>query len=205
MIKEDMKLVVIILGVFLLLNCGPKSGKPDGSKPVQEFGAQIETLDSMTVASLNRTGPYSGIGNALKELNGWLEANNVTPAGAPFVLYYDSPQVVPAESCNWAVCIPVPQTTPSDQKAGVVVNKLPAMDIAWTIHTGGYDNVQSTYDKLLEWIDEEGYEVVGPAVEFFSTEENVPVESMKTKIGFVVQPQPDTEMEEESEPAGDGG
>lgn len=202
---DKLKLTAVVSCFFLLFNCGPKSDKPESTKPAQEFVAQIETLDSMTVASLNRTAPYSDIGNAMNELSEWLEANKVTAAGAPFVFYYNSPQQVPAESCNWAVCIPVPAATTSGHKGEIVVNKLPAMDIAWTIHTGGYDNVQSTYDKLLEWIDEEGYEVVGPAVEFFLTNENVPVESMKTKIGFVVQPQPDNEMEEESEPAGDGG
>lgn len=193
---DRLKSIALVFSVFVLLNCGPKSGKPESSKLVQDFVAQVETLDSMTVASLNRTGPYSSIEPALIELNDWLKSNNITPTGVPFVFYYDNPQTVAPESCNWAVCVPVPAATTSGQMGAIVVNKLPVMDIAWTIHTGGYENVQSTYNRLLEWIDEEGYEVVGPAVEFFLSEKGTPAESMKTKIGFVVEPQPESGIEE---------
>lgn len=193
------KLGAVILGILLVLNCGPKSGSSQSAKIAKNFVAEVATLDSMTVASLNRTGSYSDIESALKELKSWLESNRVNPAGTPFVFYYDDLQGVPPESCNWAVCIPIPATTRSDKKTGITVSKLPAMIVAWTIHTGGYGNVQDTYDKLLEWIDEEGYEVTGPAVEFFLSHDELPEDSMVTKVGFVVQPQPASELEEEEE------
>lgn len=196
---KTMKLGAVILGILSVVNCGPKSGNCERAKTAKDFVAEVATLDSMTVASLNRTGPYSKIGSALKELKSWLDSNKVNPAGTPFVFYYDDSQCVPPESCNWAVCIPIPATALSSKKAGIIVSKLPAMSVAWTIHTGGYGNVQDTYDKLLEWIDEEGYEVTGPAVEFFLSHDEMPLDSMVTKVGFVVQPQPESELEDEED------
>ncbi|MGQ9678142.1 MAG: GyrI-like domain-containing protein [bacterium] len=194
-----------MLAFLWVVNCSPRSDQSESVKSAEKFVAAVETLDSMTVVSLNRTGPYSNVLSTMKELKGWLESNKVEPSGTPFVFYYDGPHSAQAESSNWAVCIPVPATTLSNnEKNGVVVTRLPGMYVAWSVHTGRYENVRDTYDKLLEWLDEEGYVVTGPAVEFFISEDDVPADSMLTKVGFVVQPQPELELEEQEDQEDEG-
>ncbi|MEO0070284.1 MAG: GyrI-like domain-containing protein [candidate division WOR-3 bacterium] len=194
MLNKSGKIVFVFAVVVFLISCGAKEEK---AKPVEQFAVKLETLPAMTVATLNRTGPYSEVKQAMTDLMTWLEANKVTPAGQPFTLYYDSPADVSPESCSWAVCVPVPPETKGDEKSGIDINALGPITVAFTIHTGGLEKISETYDKLTNWIDEQDLVIAGPAVEFYLSGGEVPSESIKVKAGFVVQPVPDEEGDKE--------
>jgi effector-binding domain-containing protein len=189
---------LVLSALVILAGCGARTEKPQAS---EQFKAELEVLDSMTVATLNRTGPYAGVGAAMQELMAWIEANKIATTGAPFAMFYNAPGEVPPESCSWAVCIPVPENTKPDEKSHIGVSRLPVMDVAFTLHTGSYDKIQATYERLSDWIEDEGLMISGPAIEFYLSPGNVAPESIKVKVGLVVQPLPDSVDEEEQEPA----
>lgn len=194
MCKKIGKIVFAFAAVVFLISCGAKEEK---AKVVEQFAVEVETLAAMTIATLDRTGPYSGVKQAMTDLMTWLEANKVTPVGPPFALYYDSPADVDPESCSWAVCVPVPPETKADNKSGVNITTLGPVTVAFTFHTGGFEKISETYDKLTDWIDEQDLMIAGPAVELYLTGGDVPAESIKVKAGFIVQPVPDEEGDEE--------
>ncbi len=152
------------------------------------------------------------LGGALKELQDWLKTNNLSPSGVPFAFYYPEDSTsVSSGSASWAVCIPISAGSPVVEKSDVVIKKLEPMEVAVAIHNGGFDKIGLTYEKLENWIDAQGLEVVGPSLEFFISDSTTPVDSMRVKIGFVVAPiseeiEEDIELEdEESIPTDESG
>lgn len=207
----DVFKIVCLLGIGIaVIGCGSKS--PQTAIKSEDFVASVETLGAMTVAILNRTGTYSEVGGAIKELQDWLKKNNLFPSGVPFAFYYGEDSTsVSSGSVSWAVCIPISAEVPLVEKSDVVIKKLEPMEVAVAIHNGGIDKIGLTYEKLENWIDDQGLEVVGPSLEFFISDSTTPVDSMRVKIGFVVAPvseeiEEDIELEdEESSPTDESG
>lgn len=200
MIKNITKAAIIFINLILLFQCGGKKEEISATR----FAAEVESLSERTVASLERTGPYKNIGATLNELSARLDRENISVTGTPFIVYYNDPARVPQESLNWAVCIPVPAGVTVNPQSGIKIEKVPATLFAATIHVGGYEQIADTYDRLEDWIDEQGLMITGPAMEFFLSPDNTPSESMQIKVGFVVESVPDSivddgEKDEEGE------
>ncbi|MGB9741749.1 MAG: GyrI-like domain-containing protein [candidate division WOR-3 bacterium] len=187
---------IIFLIVLLVVQCG--SDRKEKAK-VAVFGAKLETLTEKTVASVEHTGPYEKMGAALSELSAQLAAEKINATGVPFAVYYNDPSIVSPESLSWAVCIPVAAGTTINPQSGIKIITFPQAIIASTIHTGGYNQIGETYERLIDWIDEQGLMITGPAMEFFISGKDVPVESILIKAGFVVEPAPDSAIDEDGE------
>ena len=52
---------------------------------------------------------------------------------------------------------------------GVSIRQLPACRVAFTRHHGSLGGVGTTYDRLLQWMEEAGLEVDGPSREVYLT------------------------------------
>lgn len=181
-----LRLFVAVTAAAVIIGCGgQQTEKPKPPEP-PPFTASIEKLGPMTAAVLAKTGPYSGTGESFKALADWAQKNKVELTGPQLAFYYDDPAKVKPESTRYEICFGVAEKTKGDKI--VKVRKLEVADIAVTTHVGPYNNVGATYGKLAEWIAANNYEVAGPSVEFLAMQENVPPESLKTKVGFIVKP-----------------
>jgi AraC family transcriptional regulator len=180
------KLAILACAAAVLVTvCGKP--KPVEKPALPAFIAGIETIDSMYVASLFRTGPYAEVGKAIGDLMTWAGKNKVAPTGAPFGIYYDDPTKVKPESTRYEICMPVASGTKGDKM--VKIKKLDPISSAVTIHVGPYEKVGETYGKLMTWIADNKYEIAGPAREYYLTNPaQVPAESLKTKIALPVKP-----------------
>ncbi len=189
--------ILLVFGLVLTLvtvQCGTRS---EPKKPAGEFLVNIETLPPMTVASLNKRESATGVVAALNELKDWLKRSGVVPTGVPFALYYyEAPVDVALESLDWAVCVPVAAGFRADEKSGVRVAHFPQMTVATAFHHGDKD-VRETAGRLGEWVEENGWEISGPALAFYLNGDT-PSESIKVKVGFMVQPLSDS-LEEPDE------
>jgi DNA gyrase inhibitor GyrI len=180
--------VVAGLALVAMLGCGSKAPQPPPKAETPAFTASVTMLDSMTVASISKTGPHTGITQTVMDLFAWLNKAKVQPAGGPFGVYLTGPEV-PQDSAKWEVCFPVPPGTKGDK--GVMVGKMPTTQVAMTMYMGPYDKVGSTYDQLMKWIDENGYVVAGPAMEFYlSDPQKTPAESLRSNVALVVKTKP---------------
>lgn len=182
MSKSVASALAALLVVVLMLGCG--SQQPAAKKEEPKLDASVQTMDSMVVAAVAKTGPYAGVGQALADLYAWLGKNKVQPAGGPCGVYYTGPEV-PQDSAKWEVCVPVPAGTKGDKD--VVVKTMPPAQVAMTLHVGPFVNAGATYEKLAKWIDENGYTVAGPAMVFYlSDPSTTPAESLKMNVAFPV-------------------
>ncbi len=186
------KLLVLVSVLVLAVPFGLAQEEPPAGAetPVlPDIEVEVSTLDSMTVASIARTGPYDGVGVVIGELLAWTGKNEVQIVGAPFGVYYDNPEEVPPESTKYEVAVPVSEGTESDPDAGVEVKPWGGMTVAKTLHVGPYDAVGLVYGALMAWVQESDYSIAGPAIEvYFNSPEQVPSESLRTEVGFVVLP-----------------
>lgn len=192
-VKEAVKNLIIFGFVLLLFACGGGKGKV----AFDDFSADVESLVvSTNVAVMEGTGPYENIGEATAELMSWLQQRNVPIAGRPFAIYYNDPTEEPLESLSWAVCVPLITNANVDSGSGIKIVNLPRSLFAYTIHSGGYGDIAQKYDQLESWIEEHGLIIAGPALEFWLSDDDVPTESMRIKLGFIVAAAPDSIIEE---------
>ncbi|OYD14141.1 hypothetical protein CH330_09285 [candidate division WOR-3 bacterium JGI_Cruoil_03_51_56] len=189
------KMVVVALAALLVVaffGCGEKKQAKAEKPAVPEIQATVETLNSAVVASLAKTGPYAGVGQAINELFVWLKQNKIQPMGPPFGVYFDNPKEVKPESTRYEVCIRVPDSTKAKPESEIKIKPFGGMQVASTMYIGPYDKVGPTYGKLARWAVTEGYEVTGPSIEFYISDPGTtPAESLRSVTGIVVKPKPE--------------
>lgn len=158
---------------------------------LEGFVAQISWLDPMTVAAIERQGPYHGSGKALGQLFAWAAAGKVPMLGMPFGVFHDDPDSVPAESTRYEVAVGVRPGTVADPGSGVRVKPWGGRWVATTVHVGPYETMGPTYAKLEKWVYDSGCFPAGPAIEFYLTDpQSVPPESTRTEIALTILPRP---------------
>ncbi|MEO0009388.1 MAG: GyrI-like domain-containing protein [candidate division WOR-3 bacterium] len=188
--------LIIFVVVLLLFGCGSRKEKATSDG----FSADVESLVVFNkFAVMERTGPYKDIGGAIADLMSRLQQYNVPIAGKPFAIYYNDPTEVSPESLSWAVCVPLNTNANVDSGSGIKTVNLPRSLFAYTIHSGGYVDIAQKYDQLADWIEEHGLMIAGPALEFWLSDGDVPTESMRIKLGFIVAAAPEIDEDETEE------
>jgi len=188
---DKMKKLAALALVAVVIGCGSQAPKQPAPTSEPAFTAEVKTLPQMTVAAMAKTGPYNGAGQAIMDLFKWAETNEVAPQGMPFGVYFSAPST-PPESMKYEVCLPVAPETKPDEKAGVAVKPLGGMDAAATVYVGPYEKVGPVYEKLMKWITDNGYQISGPAIEFYlSDPAKTPAESLKSEVAFPVTKAPE--------------
>jgi AraC family transcriptional regulator len=119
----------------------------------------------MVVASLSRRGAYGGIREAMLELDRWVEAKGLKRSGDPFCLFYDNPLETAEKDLRSEACIPV--AAPFAAGGRVEMKEFPGGPVAETSHSGPQEEFTMTYGAFLEGLLKAGYQLMGPAREYF--------------------------------------
>lgn len=71
----------------------------------------------------------------------------------------------------------------------VKTKTLQPVEVAYTVHKGSYDNIQESFTRLMMWISENGYEIMGPGTAVFHIDELTArnSEDLLTELQFQVQ------------------
>ena len=86
-----------------------------------------------------------------------LQRHGTTAAGAPYARYRGDPGSTVDVEVGFPVVEPVPQDgVVVDLPPGthLVVEPLPAVRAAETVHTGDYDSLRETYARMAAWVSE---------------------------------------------------
>lgn len=150
---------------------------------------EIKQLQSMRVAFVRHTGPYSECGSAWERLFMGLGKEGLFGAGARhFGLCHDDPEVTPAEKIRYDACCTVDHAYRPHGDIGVM--EIEGGDYAMTTHFGPFETIGDTYARLLgEWLPRSGYEVrSAPCLEIYLTDpENTEPEDYLTDIYMPLQ------------------
>jgi effector-binding domain-containing protein len=133
------------------------------------------------VASVQRKGGYAGVADAMRELKAWIDSKGIEQAGYPFCMFYDNPLEIKEAELRSEVCIPVAKAFEPDEN--VAVKEIPETQVAETRHKGPPEEFSKTYGPFLEGLLDSGYQIVGPAREYFMTVSDV----SGPGAGFLIQ------------------
>ena len=136
---------------------------------------------SILAAAVERRGPYSTVGDTMRRLKEWIDSKGIEQAGHPFCLYFDNPSETPAEELRSVVCIPVAK--PFNPEGETLMKRFPEVQVAETRHEGPPVEFAGTYGPFLEGLLNSGFNIVGPAREFYKTVSDV----TGPGAGFLIQ------------------
>lgn len=164
----------------------------------------VKKVEAATVAYTLHQGPYSGVGSAIEKVNKWIREVGLTPQGPPIAVYLNDPQEVPPESLLTEVQWPVKGAKLDSLKkleGEVKLKDIPATEVAYTIHTGGYEEIGLVHKGIINWIAGHDYRIIGPPQEVYLTDFTTPMEKWRTEIRFPVKKKkaPEKEIPEEGE------
>ena len=114
-----------------------------------------------TVAYLRGQGNISEQPKMWKRLANYVFLHGLTMTGPGMAIYYDP--VWNPENATYELCFPVNKTAEPEGEMGI--KELPVFTVASLIHRGPYENLCETYKKLTDWIKDNGYKIIGPAME----------------------------------------
>ena len=125
----------------------------------------LKPMESMQVISIRETLPnYPGIGRLFDELMGYLNQHGVK-SGDYYAAIWHDPEYKLQDVDGEAVISVKSPVSGSDR---IQAYELPGIETAaCTIHHGSYKTLNLAYNAILEWIDANGYQIVGPNREFY--------------------------------------
>lgn len=129
---------------------------------------KVETRKPATLAYIEHKGPYDEIPfeDFTSKLYAWAKQQKVIPGFYPMGIYHDHPEHKPPEQLRSEIAISFKGDA---RPAGdVKVRDLPEMKVAAVSFKGPSEDFRKSYDTLMSWIDENGYEWDGPAIEVYS-------------------------------------
>jgi len=126
---------------------------------------KIKKRSVKQVISLSCKGNYSNIGLWFGEIIGHLASKGIFASDYLMSVFFDDPRKVDVNELRCEVLVPVDVNFDSDEKFKFKV--LDEINVVSEVHKGSIISSGSTYDKILTWLDLEGYKIVGPFSEIY--------------------------------------
>jgi DNA-binding transcriptional MerR regulator len=127
------------------------------------YDVVIKKIEPLNVASVRGAVPTPPDQRSLwDELMDYLQKKNARMIGPPMAIYHDKE----FKERDWdiEVVMPLSEGIASDQRVNVY--ELPGAEkMACVVHTGPFATIGEAYDALAKWIDQNGYQIVGPGRE----------------------------------------
>ncbi|HTY91443.1 MAG TPA: GyrI-like domain-containing protein [Methanocella sp.] len=118
----------------------------------------IKEIRPIKAACLDGKGPFNEMGPLFREINGWIKDNNVQMTGIPGIaLEPDDPSEVGPDNCRYRVCVPI--RGDAKGSCGVMIETLPGIHAACTLHKGPYLGLPAKWQEMMRWVRENGYTI----------------------------------------------
>jgi DNA-binding transcriptional MerR regulator len=133
-----------------------------------KYDVVLKTVPPMLIASRKVTIPTNDqvptfLNEAYGEVYSHIHSQGAKDTGACFAVWHQPAAILANEVAEAAV--PVDQAVPSSDK--VKVYELPQAQVASATHLGDFDNFVQLHAVLLDWIESNNYQVIGPYREFY--------------------------------------
>ncbi|TAK35638.1 MAG: MerR family transcriptional regulator [Chloroflexota bacterium] len=135
----------------------------EGNMPA--YDVVLKKVEPQMVAGVRAVIPsYSDVGGLFGELFAYLGRRGVRPAGPPMAIYFDTE--FKERDADVEAAIPIADRINADGR--VSVRELPgAESTAIVVHHGSYETIGEAYTALMEWVQLNGYCIVGPIREVY--------------------------------------
>jgi effector-binding domain-containing protein len=125
------------------------------------------------VVGMRRRGHYREIAEMIPTLFKYAVGHDAKIVGHPLFIYHES-SVEEAKRADEAgnaeieVCIPIAEMIP--ENGGITCYELSGGRMARTVHQGPYQECESTYMRLFDWLQENDYQIAGPIREGYAND-----------------------------------
>jgi AraC family transcriptional regulator len=142
-----------------------------------------DKIEPFYYACLTHRGPIEDMQNVIGTLMMNMQAQNLLPPMGPLVgIFYTSPGLTKAEDMQWELGFPV--TAQALVQNPLELKKWGYTTAAVCLHVGPYDKSVETINKVMEWINSNGYTADGPVMEQYLDMDpsSVRPDKLKTEI-----------------------
>jgi effector-binding domain-containing protein len=147
------------------------------------YPCAIKEQEAQSFLAIRVRTPVSGLpaklGESYGAIMGYLEGLGKQPAGMPFSAYYNQ------DMADLDVEIGIPTAEILAGSGNIYGADFPAGKVAECVYTGPYSQMEPAYQKLAEFVAEQGVEVTGVAYEkYIDDPGDTPVSELRTLIVF---------------------
>ena len=140
----------------------------EGQMP--QYDVVVKKIEPLRVLSIRQIAPKpEDVGNFLGEAAMAVVGQGINPVAPPFTIFYD-PEL---QETNMDIETVLPVEKSVDvaiELEGcrkVIAQTLEGIEAACVVHQGDYDDFEQPYAVLGQWIESNGYEIVGPPREVY--------------------------------------
>jgi DNA-binding transcriptional MerR regulator len=135
----------------------------DQEDSMSTYDVVLKKIESIKVASVRGVVPTPPDQRSLwDKLMTHLENQKTRMKGPPMALYHDTE----FKERDWDIEVCMPLTEEIAANKQVKVYDLPGSEkMACVVHTGPFATIGEAYDAVAKWIDQNGYQIVGPGRE----------------------------------------
>ena len=153
-----------------------------------KYDVLIKNTPAMMVASRRVTVPTNDqvpqyLDAAYREVYGYIHEQGAKKTGPHFTLWHSPSDVYENEDVE--AIIPIDR--PLKGAESVKVYELPSTQVAAVVHQGNFEDFQQGHAAILEWIDANGYQIVGPYREIYIKHDRDELSDSTTEVQFQVE------------------
>jgi effector-binding domain-containing protein len=147
----------------------PPPPPPSTTRPGEPFGEEV-TLAERTVIA--RTGnatwdnAFETLVDAFKSLSEYLKREGIKPAGPAMTVYTSTDDT----GFQFQAVIPIAETPKNPPRGDLTLGKSPGGKALKFVHHGSYDAMDSTYERITNFLDEKRLEARDLFIEEYATD-----------------------------------
>lgn len=122
---------------------------------------ETKNVPDQKLAVINFKGPIEDMDVLVAKLMGWVENEEVETEGQPFIIYYSPRHQVNEGDAVYDVGIVVGDETESYGEDLIRIVDLFEHEVLSGTHEGSYDDIMNTYEKLVEYAENNGMDIIG--------------------------------------------
>ena len=151
----------------------------------------VKEVAPQPIMRIRERAPQPALGlvipRTLDEVLAYLDRAGVSPAGPVVVVYHDAegPDAGgDVEICEMEIGVPVREPLPGAGR--IAASAIGGGPVAWTLHSGPYDDLPRAYTALAAWMQERGHREAGPPHEHYLTDP-AETEGAKTEVRWPIR------------------
>jgi effector-binding domain-containing protein len=153
-----------------------------------KYDVVIKTVPAMLVAARRVTIPTNDqvpqyLVSAYTEVYNYVRQQGAKDSNPCLALWYSPADVYENEDAE--AIVPIDRPLKGTER--VKVYELPATQVAAVVHQGNFEEFTQGHAALLEWIDANGYQIVGPYREVYIKHEKNNLSDTTTEVQYPVE------------------
>lgn len=153
-----------------------------------KYDVVIKTTPAMLVASRRVTIPTNDqvpqyLDTAYMEVYTYVHEQSAKSTGPHFTLWHSPSDVYQNEDVE--AIVPIDRPLKGTER--VKVYELPSTQVAAVVHQGNFEDFTQGHAAILEWIDANGYQIVGPYREIYIKHDKGELSNSTTEVQFTVE------------------